>query len=138
MAEKEMVRNRWVAYGSLVTAIGTCIAVIITALGDYKMASNPRARPDSFTPADFAAGIAPVKQQVAILTEQLTECRRDTTHDLDIIRQSITELKTTDREFLEWRKQHLDWGNKLLRETERWRGGIDADHKEFHRLLRMQ
>ena len=133
-----MVKNRWVAYGSLVAAICTGIAVIITALGDYKAASNPRARPESFTPTDFVAGIAPIKQQVAILTEQLTECRRDTTNEIDILRQQITKLETIDQEFLNWRRDHLEWGNTQLRETERWRGGIDADHREFHRLLRTQ
>ena len=134
--EAQLGKSRWMAYGALVTAIAGGIAVILTALADYKMASNPRARPDSFTPTDFAAGVAPIKQQVALLSQQLMECRRDTTNNIDLLRQQITELKTVDKEFISWRRDHLEWGNLQLRETERWRGGIDADHKEFHRLLR--
>ena len=128
---EELAKSRWLAYGSLATALAGGIAIIITALADYQMASDPRARPNSFTPADFIAGIAPIKQQVAILNEQLLECRRDANDDVHGIRLILAELKDEDKEFNNWRRSHS-------RETDRWRGGIDADHREFHRLLRMQ
>ena len=37
----------------------------------------------------------------------------------------------------QWHK-HTVWGREINERHERWRGKIDAEHEQFHRLLRSQ
>ena len=123
----EVSKNRWVAYGALVTAVCSGFAIVITALGDYQTARDPRARPDSFTPADFIAGIAPIKQQMALLTEQISECRQDRIDAVNNLQRQLFEIKAIDTEFIQWRDKHSEWGQKRVNEGERWRGQVETE-----------
>lgn len=123
----ELSKSRWVAYGALVTAVCSGIAIIITAVGDYQATRDPRARPDSFTPTDFIVGVAPIKQQVALLTEQVAECRRDRTDAISDLQRQLADLKANHSAYLRWRDRHDEWGQKLVNEGERWRGQIETE-----------
>lgn len=100
------------------------IAVSITTVLDYQIRTDPDARPLSFTSVD-----------AKVLDDDI---RRDCTAKIGELQRQIDEHHDELQDLRLWRREHIEWSNKQLRETERWRGGIDADHGEFHRLLRIK
>ena len=121
-------KNRWVAYGTLVTAISTGIAVILTALGDYQTSVNPYARPDAFTSSDF-------DEQSELIKSDL---RRDFNVKIANLQYQVTELAGKVEELRVWRNNHNEWGIDLSLENERWKGKIESEHEQFHRILRLK
>lgn len=99
-------KSPFVLYGTLAAGI----AVIITAVADYKMASNPTARPDAFTGKDG-------DQLKQYCNQELSEVRAEITH------------------IQQWIQTHQEWGRDINEQNERWKGRIDAEHEYFHQLL---
>ena len=94
--------------------VGLILAIITSLIGGVPLVANklsPQVRSDPFTGQDGARLEAYCNRELAELSARLAELEQ-------------------------WRHDHTEWGNRVNVETQRWRGKIDAEHTEFHRLLR--
>lgn len=113
-------QNRFKSYGALAGSVAAGIAVVLTALVDYKMGVDPYARPGAFTNRDGAE----LQHQINAITVE---------HER--FADEIKELKTYIADVQEYIEKHEEWGEGLALKDAEWRGKFDADHMQFRKEI---